>query len=121
MSKKHFGTFRDTGVLVANRKEHCNILHFATTADFFEDCIKEEQYEAEKLDILRDAVRAKATYNMQSKGMVVDHTDSDDGIESSLSSPRALSPSPAPQDLAPVYENGESTATSTSNGGTVPE
>ena len=34
---------------------------------FFEDCIAEEQFEAQKLDIMRDAVRAKATYNMTTK------------------------------------------------------
>ena len=35
--------------------------------DFFEECIKEERFEAEKLDIMRDAVRAKAAYNVQTK------------------------------------------------------
>lgn len=34
---------------------------------FFEDCIAEEQFEAQKLDIMRDAVRAKATYNITIK------------------------------------------------------
>lgn len=34
--------------------------------DFFEECIKEEEYEAQKLDILRDAVRAKIDYSQQS-------------------------------------------------------
>ena len=34
---------------------------------FFEDCIAEEQFEAQKLDIMRDAVRAKATYTMTTK------------------------------------------------------
>ena len=34
--------------------------------DFFEECIKEEEYEAQKLDILRDAVRAKISYSQQS-------------------------------------------------------
>jgi len=36
------------------------------TIDFFEECIKEEEYEAQKLDILRDAVRAKIDYSQQS-------------------------------------------------------
>ena len=35
--------------------------------EFFEECIKEEQYEAQKLDILRDAVRAKVTYSSETK------------------------------------------------------
>jgi hypothetical protein len=34
---------------------------------FFEDCIAEEQFEAQKLGIMRDAVRAKATYNTTSQ------------------------------------------------------
>ena len=36
-------------------------------SEFFEECIKEEQYEAQKLDILRDAVRAKVTYSSETK------------------------------------------------------
>lgn len=69
-----------------------NSLFFSHSADFFEECIKEERYEAEKLDILRDAVRAKATYSLQSK-------------QDSISSPTCTSPEPEPEpELA--HENG---------------
>ncbi len=37
------------------------------TVDFFEECIKEEQYEAQKLDIMKDAVRAKVFYSEQTE------------------------------------------------------
>ena len=40
---------------------------FSFLPEFFEECIKEEQYEAQKLDILRDAVRAKVTYSSETK------------------------------------------------------
>ncbi len=40
--------------------------------EFFEDTIAEEQYEAEKLDIMRDALRSKATYNLETKRMEQD-------------------------------------------------
>ena len=43
------------------------IVFFCYFAEFFEDCIAEEQYEAQKLDIMRDALRSKATYNIESK------------------------------------------------------
>ena len=43
-------------------------MHALTTCTgFFEDCIAEEQFEAQKLDIMRDAVRAKATYDTSTK------------------------------------------------------
>lgn len=45
------------------------IVFFCYFAEFFEDCIAEEQYEAQKLDIMRDALRSKATYNIESKKM----------------------------------------------------
>ena len=38
-----------------------------SSPEFFEDCIAEEQFEAKRLDIMRDAVRAKATYNLTSQ------------------------------------------------------
>ena len=37
------------------------------TVDFFEECIKEKQYEAQKLDIMKDAVRAKVFYSEQTE------------------------------------------------------
>ena len=46
-----------------NASRYCNICcspHALT--DFFEECIKEEQYESQKLELLRDAIRAKPTY-----------------------------------------------------------
>ena len=51
-------------------------------AEFFEDCIAEEQYEAQKLDIMRDALRSKATYNIESKKM----EELEENIESDLTS-----------------------------------
>ena len=41
------------------------------SAEFFEECIKEEEYEAQKLDILRDAVRAKVSYSQESSRLSV--------------------------------------------------
>lgn len=72
---------------------------FIFVPDFFEECIKEEQYEAKKLDILRDAVRAKATYNLASRS---DSLPEEDG--KTASSPRATSPEVA---LSPIHENGQ--------------
>ena len=48
--------------------------------EFFEDTIAEEKYEAQKLDIMRDALRSKATYTIESKKM-----EKDEKNESSLS------------------------------------
>lgn len=79
-----------------------HIYIFVSFTDFFEECIKEEQYEAEKLEILRDAVRAKAVYNMEMKK---DAARSDSILDSEdMSSPRDLSP--CPQELPPISENG---------------
>ena len=37
--------------------------YFVTfSAEFFEDCVAEANYEAQKLDIMRDAVRARVSY-----------------------------------------------------------
>ena len=81
--------------------------------DFFEECIKEEQYEAQKLDILRDAVRAKTQYTTQSKTLVTEKSisikeeeggDQGSELDSSLSSPRVISPTPPPSDA--ILENG---------------
>ena len=48
-------------------------------------------------------MRAKATYSIQSKemGPKSDSVSEEDGLDSSLSSPRALSPS---QELPPIHE-----------------
>ena len=70
---------------------HLYILHslhdctVPSNVEFFEDCIKEEQYEAKKLDILRDAVRAKVNYNEGAKKLIP---------TASSPSPRELSPTP---------------------------
>ena len=42
---------------------------YARHAEFFEVCIKEEQFEAQKLEIMRDAVRAKTTYTTEAERM----------------------------------------------------
>ena len=56
--------------------------------DFFEECIKEEEYEAQKLDILRDAVRAKFSYSQQSDQLSV----SDSGPTSATRPAKQMSP-----------------------------
>ena len=86
-----------------------NYQHCFTT-EFFEECIKEEQYEAEKLDILRDAVRAKATYNIETKKMG-ENASSSEG-NSLPTSPRETSPPPTETN---GIENGR-TSTDVSNG-----
>ena len=55
--------------------------------DFFEECIKEEEYEAQKLDILRDAVRAKISYSQQSG-----HLSVSDSEPASANPPTKMSP-----------------------------
>ncbi len=34
---------------------------------FFEECIKEEQFEAQKGEIMKDAIRAKTTYTTEAE------------------------------------------------------
>ena len=89
---------------------------------FFEDCIAEEQYEAQKLDIMRDALRAKATYTLTSK-----HLENTPLRES----PEPVSPTTTTAPLSPVKvapitvfpttttATAEATTTSASNGETV--
>ena len=82
---------------------------------FFEECIKEEQYEAQKLDIMRDALRAKATYTIETKKMTGD-SDGASGRESLPTSPRELSPVPK-EETNGTMENGSGSAgVSNSNG-----
>ena len=74
--------------------------------EFFEDTIAEEQYEAQKLDIMRDALRSKATYVIESKKMVEDETNF---AQNNQMSPPAVSPSPespSPSSLSPLPSNG---------------
>ena len=75
---------------------------------FFEECIKEEQYEAQKLDIMRDALRAKATYTIETKKMTGD-SDGASGSESLPTSPRELSPIPT-EETNGKMENGSTSA-----------
>ena len=70
-------------------------------ADFFEDCIKEEQYEAEKLDIMKDAFQATANYKIESKKVMTTRGDSI-LLEDDVSSPRE----PTPELLSGNGENG---------------
>ena len=41
-------------------------------AEFFEDCVAEASYEAQKLDIMRDAVRARVSYARAREDSVAD-------------------------------------------------
>ena len=38
-------------------------------SEFFEECIAEEQFEAKKLDIMKDALRARPVYEQKAKGI----------------------------------------------------
>ena len=82
---------------------------------FFEECIKEEQFEAQKLDIMRDAIRAKATYNIETKKAGGD-SESASGSESLPTSPRELSPIPAEETNGKIENGGASAEVSNSNG-----
>ena len=62
--------------------------------EFFEECIKEEEYEAQKYEILRDAVKAKVSYSTESRKM--SETDTDDMPVSPKGDP--------PSDLPTVVE-----------------
>lgn len=91
---------------------------------FFEECIKEEQFEAKKLDIMRDAVRAKATYTIETKHMKESGCGSSEG-ESLPTSPREMSPLPPPpattttDEVNGKMENGSATADDQLTNGTV--
>ncbi|XP_065920784.1 pleckstrin homology domain-containing family D member 1-like [Dysidea avara] len=41
--------------------------------NFFEDCVAEASYEAQKIDIMRDAVRARVSYERARENSVTDH------------------------------------------------
>ena len=90
----------------------CCKYHSSVSAGFFEDCIAEEQFEAQKLDIMRDALRAKATYNITSK-----HLENTPLRES----PEPVSPTSKTAPLSPVKVAPipEEVATTASNGATV--
>lgn len=47
-------------------------------AEFFEDCVAEASYEAQKLDIMRDAVRARASYSRARDDSVADQNETND-------------------------------------------
>lgn len=75
------------------------------TTGFFEDCIAEEQFEAQKLDIMRDAVRAKATYTTSTKNMTIHESPEPPSPNEPLSpvtkSPMPASPIPPETETAP--------------------
>ena len=71
-------------------------------AVFFEECIKEEQYEAQKLDIMRDALRAKATYTTETKKQATESGSADNSLPTS---PRETSPLPT-ETNGTTLENG---------------
>lgn len=49
-----------------------NIYYAVLPAEFFEDCVAEASYEAQKLDIMRDAVRARVSYARAREDSVAD-------------------------------------------------
>lgn len=69
--------------------------------DFFEVCIKEEQFEAQKLDIMRDAVRAKVSYNVEKQRDL---------------SPGPDSPPPSPDHPLPTLVEQQNGGTTTGEG-----
>lgn len=77
--------------------------------EFFEECIQEEQYEAQKLDIMRDAVRAKVSYSEKSKRF---NGHSKDGSLSPPPDDSSLSPPPddSSRELSPVSEDIQSSS-----------
>ena len=83
-----------------------HLLSTSSLPEFFEECIQEEQYEARRLDIMRDAVRAKVSYNEESKRL---NGHSKDG---SLSPP----PDDSSREFSPIPEDSQSS--SVQNGGT---
>ena len=88
-----------------HEKSRCDNNHddYSLSPVFFEECIKEEQYEAKKLDIMRDAVRAKATYSNETKKI-----GESNSVDSSLpTSPREMSPLPT-ETNGTTQENGSS-------------
>lgn len=44
-------------------------------SEFFEDCVAEASYEAQKLDIMRDAVRARGSYVRARESSVPDQNE----------------------------------------------
>ena len=59
-------------------------------SEFFEECIAEEQFEAKKLDIMKDALRARPGYEQKAK--VINNTD----VPEAAMDHSELSPSPEP-------------------------
>ena len=49
-----------------------NIKILLSSSEFFEDCVAEASYEAQKLDIMRDAVRARVSYSKAREDSVSD-------------------------------------------------
>jgi len=44
-------------------------------SEFFEDCVAEASYEAQKLDIMRDAVRARVSYARARENSATDQNE----------------------------------------------
>lgn len=86
-----------------------NLPHHAV---FFEECIKEEQYEAQRLDIMRDAVRAKAAYNIETKKQVAESGSEGNSLPTS---PREMSPLPT-ETNGTTLENGSGSHGAVANG-----
>ena len=53
----------------------CNLLIVTCAVEFFEDCVAEANYEAQKLDIMRDAVRARVSYSRARDNSVADQDE----------------------------------------------
>ena len=49
-----------------------NTYYVVLPTEFFEDCVAEASYEAQKLDIMRDAVRARVSYARAREDSVAD-------------------------------------------------
>lgn len=86
------------------------------TVGFFEDCIAEEQFEAQKLDIMRDALRAKTSYTTTTKNMEKIHESPEppspkEPLSPINTSPMPVSPIPPETETAP---NGASRNTNAS-------
>lgn len=84
------------------------------TAGFFEDCIAEEQFEAQKLDIMRDALRAKTTYTTTTQNMEnMPIKESPEPPSPTVPlSPTDKSPMPVPPETVETTLNGTSRNTS---------
>lgn len=84
---------------------------FFLKLEFFEDTIAEEQYEAQKLDIMRDALRSKATYVNETKKIKQE--------EKELPIP-LVSPEPSSPEVSSPEPRSSMSPEPSTNNGTVP-